>query len=70
MVEHMTHTRANEEVQEIFSIPIENLLRVSLQDFKQTKNTQPQQTQYISWENYVIWGATARILRLLLNNLE
>lgn len=70
MVEHMTHTRANEEVQEIFSIPIENLLRVSLEDFKQTKNTQPQQTQYISWENYVIWGATARILRLLLNNLE
>lgn len=69
MLEQMTHTRANEEVQEIFSIPIENLLRVSLQDFNQIKNTQPQ-TQYISWENYVIWGATARILRLLLNSLE
>lgn len=70
MVEHMPQTRANEEVQEIFSIPIENLLRVNLQGFTQPRNVQPRQTQHISWENNIIWGATARILRFLLTSLE
>jgi 8-oxo-dGTP pyrophosphatase MutT (NUDIX family) len=70
MLERMPHTQPNEEVQEIFSIPVENLLRANPKNIVRTINAQPRQSQPISWENNIIWGATARILRFLLNRLE
>lgn len=70
MLERMPHTQPNEEVQEIFSIPVENLLRANPKNIVRSINAQPRQSQPISWENNIIWGATARILRFLLNRLE
>jgi 8-oxo-dGTP pyrophosphatase MutT (NUDIX family) len=70
MLERMPHTQPNEEVQEIFSIPVENLLRANPKNIVRSINAQPRQSQPISWENNIIWGATARIIRFLLNRLE
>src|SRR5437867_11748699 len=70
MLERMPHTQPNEEVQEIFSIPVEILLRANPKNIVRSINAQPRQSQPISWENNIIWGATARILRFLLNRLE
>ncbi len=70
MLERMPHTQPNEEVQEIFSIHVENLLRANPKNIVRSINAQPRQSQPISWENNIIWGATARILRFLLNRLE
>ncbi len=75
VVGHMTHkqefTAAPEEVTEIFSIPLQILLDVSLyKNNTITRNGVKRLYYFFEFKEYYIWGATAAVLRSLAMKLS
>jgi 8-oxo-dGTP pyrophosphatase MutT (NUDIX family) len=68
MVESLSNTRANDEVQKIFSIPI-NVLTSLVENTRINSNHVDRHNLQIRWEDHVIWGATAKILKQVLKHL-
>ncbi|HEY7109162.1 MAG TPA: CoA pyrophosphatase [Nitrososphaeraceae archaeon] len=69
MVEKLTKPRPNEEVQKIFSIPI-NVLETMVYNNRINEGHADEQDLRIKWQDMIIWGATARIIKQLLNYLR
>jgi 8-oxo-dGTP pyrophosphatase MutT (NUDIX family) len=70
MLEQVPLTRPNEEVQKIFSIPIDYILTSYAINSAESVGEQSVQSQQFLWKNNTIWGATARILNLLVGHIE
>ena len=64
MVESGLYLRANDEVEKILNIPISNILDTLQYSLSTDGSTYVRQIQ-IPWEDEVIWGATASILKQL-----
>lgn len=64
MVESELYLRANDEVEKILNIPISNILDTLQYSLSTDGITYGRQIQ-IPWEDEVIWGATASILKQL-----
>ena len=64
MVESGLYLRANDEVEKILNIPISNILDTLQYSLSTDGITYGRQIQ-IPWEDEVIWGATASILKQL-----
>jgi 8-oxo-dGTP pyrophosphatase MutT (NUDIX family) len=64
MVESGLYFRTNDEVEKILNIPISNILDILQYSLSADGSTYGRQTQ-IPWEDEVIWGATASILKQL-----
>ena len=64
MVESGLYLRANDEVEKILNIPISNILDTLQYSLSTDGSTYGRQIQ-IPWEDEVIWGATASILKQL-----
>ena len=65
MVESRLYLRANDEVEKILNIPIPNILDILLQYSLTTDGGTYRRGLQILWEDEVIWGATATILKQL-----
>lgn len=65
MVESRLYLRANDEVEKILNIPIPNILDILLQYSLATDGSTYRRGIHIPWEDEVIWGATATILKQL-----
>ena len=65
MVESELYLRANDEVEKILNIPISNILDILLQYSLSTDGSTYRRRIQIPWEDEVIWGATASILKQL-----
>jgi 8-oxo-dGTP pyrophosphatase MutT (NUDIX family) len=65
MIESGLHLRANDEVEKILNIPIPNILDILLQYSLTTDEGTYRRGVQILWEDEVIWGATATILKQL-----
>jgi 8-oxo-dGTP pyrophosphatase MutT (NUDIX family) len=68
MVEKLSKPHPNEEVQKIFSIPI-NVLNYMIDNMGISKNHVDEHNPRIKWQDYLIWGATAKIMKQLLKYL-
>jgi 8-oxo-dGTP pyrophosphatase MutT (NUDIX family) len=65
MVESRIYLRANDEVEKILNIPIQNILNILLRYSLSTDGSTYRRGIQIPWEDEVIWGATATILKQL-----
>ena len=65
MIESVLYLRANDEVEKILNIPIPNILDILLQYSLTTDGGTYRHGIQIPWEDEVIWGATATILKQL-----
>ena len=65
MIESGLYLRANDEVEKILNIPIPNILDILLQYSLSTDRSTCRRGIQIPWEDEVIWGATATILKQL-----
>ncbi|MDQ5868193.1 MAG: CoA pyrophosphatase [Thermoproteota archaeon] len=70
MVERRLDIRANDEVEKILNIPIPNILDILLRYSRAADGNTGSRGIQIRWENEVIWGATAMILKQLFNYFE
>jgi 8-oxo-dGTP pyrophosphatase MutT (NUDIX family) len=69
MLEKLSRPQPNEEVQKIFSIPI-NVLNTLIDKMRMNGSCLEEHEFKIKWQGLIIWGATARILKQLLNYLR
>jgi 8-oxo-dGTP pyrophosphatase MutT (NUDIX family) len=65
VVESGLYLRANDEVEKILNIPIQNILNILLRYSLSTDGSTYRRGIQIPWEDEVIWGATATILKQL-----
>lgn len=69
MVENLSKPRPNEEVEKVFSIPM-NTLGTIVDNNRIKEGFADEQHLRIRWQDMIIWGATARIIKQLLNYLR
>jgi hypothetical protein len=65
MIESGLYLKPNDEVERILNIPIPNILDILLQYSLTTYEGTYRRGIEIPWEDEVIWGATATILKQL-----
>ena len=69
MLEKLSKPHPNEEVQKIFSIPID-VLNYLIDNMRINKSHFEEHNPRIKWQDYLIWGATAKILKQVLKYLR
>jgi 8-oxo-dGTP pyrophosphatase MutT (NUDIX family) len=69
MLEKLSKPHPNEEVQKIFSIPID-VLNCLIDNMRINKSHFEEHNPRIKWQDYLIWGATAKILKQVLKYLR
>jgi 8-oxo-dGTP pyrophosphatase MutT (NUDIX family) len=69
MLEKLSKAHPNEEVQKIFSIPIDTL-NYLIDNMGIDKSYLEEHNPRFKWQDYLIWGATAKILKQLLKYLR
>jgi 8-oxo-dGTP pyrophosphatase MutT (NUDIX family) len=69
MLEKLSKPHPNEEVKKIFSIPID-VLNYLIDNMRINKSHFEEHNPRIKWQDYLIWGATAKILKQVLKYLR
>ena len=69
MLEKLSKVHPNEEVQKIFSIPI-YALNYLIDNMRIDKSYLEEHNPRFKWQDHLIWGATAKILRQVLKYLR
>jgi 8-oxo-dGTP pyrophosphatase MutT (NUDIX family) len=69
IVDKIPSLSANCEVEKIFHIPLESFLKTGTQDPDPTHNI-IQEMYVFEYQNQIVWGASARILKQIQNCLE
>jgi 8-oxo-dGTP pyrophosphatase MutT (NUDIX family) len=69
MLEKLSKAHPNEEVQKIFSIPIDTL-NYLIDNMGIDKTNLEENNPRFKWQDYLIWGATAKILKQVLKYLR
>jgi 8-oxo-dGTP pyrophosphatase MutT (NUDIX family) len=69
IVDKIPSLSANCEVEKIFRIPLESFLKTGTQDPDPTHNI-IQEMYVFEYQNQIVWGASARILKQIQNCLE
>ena len=69
IVDEIPSLSANCEVEKIFRIPLESFLKTGTQDPDPTHNI-IQEMYVFEYQNQIVWGASARILKQIQNCLE
>ena len=69
IVDEIPSLSANCEVEKIFHIPLESFLKTGTQDPDPTHNI-IQEMYVFEYQNQIVWGASARILKQIQNCLE
>lgn len=69
MLEKLPKTHPNEEVQKIFNIPIDTL-NYLIDNMGIDKSYLEEHNPRFKWQDYLIWGATAKILKQVLKYLR
>jgi 8-oxo-dGTP pyrophosphatase MutT (NUDIX family) len=69
MLEKLSKAHPNEEVQKIFSIPIDTL-NYLIDNMGIDKTNLEEHNPRFKWQDYLIWGATAKILKQVLKYLR
>ena len=69
IVDEIKTLSANSEVENIFHIPLKSLLKTMAKDNEPTHNI-PQEMYTFEFENKIVWGASARILKQIANRLN
>lgn len=69
IIDEITLLSANSEVENILHIPLESFLKTMADDTNPT-HKRIQEMYTFEYENKIIWGASARILRQIVNRLN
>ena len=69
IVDKITSLSANSEVENILHIPLKSFLKTMADDQNPTHN-RIQEMYTFEYQNKIIWGASARILKQIVNRLN